>query len=483
MRQNALYFMALFRLTDFLPKLGQIDFNDMISRAATLVETGRFCSPFGYILVDEFQDLSPSRGRLLKALLDQRPGSQLLAVGDDWQSVFRFAGSDISCMTDYRQHFGEYERVDLTTTFRCSDHIASAASKFVLVNPSQIRTEVKSVNIGDMPSVHIGLAGKECPDPLAQALQLISTDAIRRGESVSVMLIGRYRHSSPRDLNKLAMEYPHLNLSFMTAHRSKGLEADYAIVLGLTSGKYGFPTEIADDPILDLVLAAPEKLSNAEERRLLYVAMTRAKRRVFLLAEGGNPSPFVRELMGNGFQVDVFGENPANDTRCPKCVEGTMIRREGPNGRMFYGCSNFPYCTHTRPPCVKCSHGLPEVKHGIAKCPECGHEEEACPHCGGRLVERVGPYGRFKGCSNFPTCTHTRQIQREADSPKDNTPMGARGFDVLTDWGIEPGEAEEIWARINGKAEDTAGKVANGQDPGVGNHDRSVGFEPIRQKQ
>ena len=100
----------------------------------------------------------------------------------------------------------------------------------------------------------------------------------------------------------------------MTVHRAKGLEADYAVVLGLCAGKHGFPVEIADDPLLDLVLAAPEALPNAEERRLLYVALTRARRKVFLLAEGGPPYAFVTELIDGKYDVTVFGRLP--EGRC-----------------------------------------------------------------------------------------------------------------------------------------------------------------------
>ena len=100
----------------------------MINRATDLVEEGRYRSPFGYILVDESQDISPSRARLLKALLDSSPGSQLSAVGDDWQAIYRFGGSDIAVMREFGDHFGAFERIDLPTTFRCVDRIATVAT-------------------------------------------------------------------------------------------------------------------------------------------------------------------------------------------------------------------------------------------------------------------------------------------------------------------------------------------------------------------
>ena len=147
----------------------------------------------------------------------------------------------------------------------------------------------------------------------------------------------------------------------MTVHGSKGLEADYVVVLGLCSGSYGFPTEITDDPLLDLVLSAPEGHPNAEERRLFYVALTRARRRVFLVADGGPPSPFVKELIDNGYDATVFGQPPESDVPCPKCRNGHLKRRESTrNESTFYGCSNYPYCDYLQPSC-------PCMRQGIAR--------------------------------------------------------------------------------------------------------------------
>ena len=119
----------------------------------------------------------------------------------------------------------------------------------------------------------------------------------RHDEISTVLLLGRYNHLRPTNMSGLSRQYPGLQFTYKTVHRSKGLEADYVVVLGLCSAKYGFPAEITDDPLLDLVLAAPEAHPNAEERRLLYVAITRARRHTFLLTEGGPPSSFATELI------------------------------------------------------------------------------------------------------------------------------------------------------------------------------------------
>ena len=423
-------FVAVFgpifeRYQDMLDRAGEIDFHDMITRATDHVETGRYRSPFGYILVDEFQDISPGRARLLKALLDSSPGAQLFAVGDDWQAIYRFGGSDIAVMREFGARFGEFERIDLETTFRCADRLCAVATEFVLRNPAQIRKSVRAIRKADGPAVFVGLPGDAGLSLLKEALDRIAEDARRHDGPSEVLLLGRYRHLQPLNLRSLAKQYPGLRFTYMTVHRAKGLEADYAVVLGFCAGRHGFPVEIADDPLLDLVMAAPEAHPNAEERRLLYVALTRARRQVFLLAERGEPSAFAKELMQDRNGVAVFGRPPEGDAPCPQCKEGRLERRENArDGSIFYGCSNWPYCKQTGRPCPKCGTGLP-VRSGVGfRCRDCGGSIEGCPVCDGWLETRMGRFGRFLGCSNYPGCDYTRNLQKSGARRK--SPSGVR---------------------------------------------------------
>ena len=418
-RVRAEAFLAVFgpvfeRYQGTLSRSGQIDFHDMIDRATDHVEAGRYRSPFGYILVDEFQDISPDRARLLKALLEKSPSAQLFAVGDDWQAIYRFAGSDIGIMREFAERFGDHERIDLETTFRCADRIASVATEFVLRNPTQIRKTVGSVHRADGPRVHVGLPGEQRLSLLSEALDRIAEDAARFEGKSSVLLLGRYNHTRPQNIPALARKHPGLQISYKTVHRSKGLEEDYVVVLGLCSGEHGFPSEIDDDPLLDLVLAVPEGYPNAEERRLLYVAITRARRRVFLLAEGGPTSPFAMELIDGGYDVTVFGRSPDGDVPCPVCIKGRLKRRESNrNGGIFYGCSNWPYCGYTQRPCPVCGKGLAVKADGAFRCRDCGLSIEGCPDCDGWLQTKVSQYGSFLGCSNYPACKYIRNNTQE----------------------------------------------------------------------
>ena len=417
-RLRAKAFVSVFKLIferyqETLSGLGQIDFHDMINKATDHVTSGRYRSPYGYILVDEFQDISPARASLLKALLDQSGEAQLFAVGDDWQAIFRFAGSDIAIMREFEKHFGDSERLALETTFRCSDRIAAVATEFILRNTAQIRKKVRATRKTRGPSVHVGLPGKNA-SLLKEVLDEIAADADKHDGRSTVLLLGRYRHTRPLNLSDQARRYPGLRLSYKTVHGSKGLEADYVVVLGLCSGSYGFPSEITDDPLLDLVLAAPEGHPNAEERRLFYVAVTRAKRRVFLVADGGPPSSFVKELIKDGYDITVFGKQPSSDVPCPKCVNGRLQQRENARtGSTFYGCSNYPYCDYVQPSCPACGTGLLVKTDGVFRCRDCGQDIESCPNCEGWLRPRIGKHGRFLGCSNYPDCGYTRDIRQQ----------------------------------------------------------------------
>ena len=382
----------------------EVDFESMIRDATAMVEDRTYHSPFRYVLVDEFQDISVGRAKLIKALCEQSVETQLFAVGDDWQSIYRFAGSDISVMRHFDQYFGATARSDLSTTYRCNQELVDVSAKFISANPAQLSKRVRGVRNRNDKAVYIGRTSKDLADPLHESLRRIRREA----PSANVLVLGRYRHTRPDNWEELKETFDSLTLRFRTVHSAKGLESDYAVIVGLSAGMYGFPSEIEDDPLLDLVLAEQEPFEHAEERRLFYVAITRAKHAVFLMAPEVKCSHFVEELEKPGYSIECFGPEPATRAHCPTCKTGLLRLRPGKNGN-FVGCANYPRCAYTSNTCPRCRNGIVKIADGRGICDACNEEVESCPTCAdGFLVKRQGKHGNFWGCSSYPQCRYTR---------------------------------------------------------------------------
>jgi DNA helicase-4 len=331
-----------------------IDFEDMLNLSADHLEAGDWESPYELVMVDEFQDASLARARLVQALV-AKPSRYLFAVGDDWQSINRFAGSDLSGMTQFEQRYGAAEVMRLERTFRFPQSIADVSSQFVLKNPSQLTKTVVSSTPEFPPTIGIVSVDKEAavaPAILYRLKQLRSqvlSGAVPQpdGRKLTVFVLGRYRHQSDyltgtRELADC------LDVRFMTTHASKGAEADYIVVPGMVSGKWGFPSTIPNDPVLRLAMPAAEEFPRAEERRLFYVALTRARRGVLLVTIDKRESPFLMEMVRDFglIRTNAIGET-LESIVCPRCNRAFMVRRNSKRGP-FYGCRRYPRCKGTR---------------------------------------------------------------------------------------------------------------------------------------
>ena len=397
-----------------------IDFQDMISRAADVVEGGHARLSFTHVLVDEFQDLSRGRARLLTSLLAQSPDRRLTCVGDDWQSIYRFAGSDLTLMTAFPQHFGHTATVTLDETFRFGQGLVDVGSRFICENPSQLRKQIRSHRELKQPPVVI-IAHHRPMERDPQAHRAAMADDIRRvlrqidrelgdAETVRVCLLGRYNHSLPvPDAQSLADGLPRLMVDFRTVHRAKGLEADFVVVLELVRGRYGFPSEIVDDPLLSLVLASPDGYPHAEERRLFYVALTRARRRVYLLTSSSRRSAFVDELLGPAYAGLVeANRDMGSRVPCHACGGVLVDRVKATSGARFWGCADYPYCDGSAPVCRVCLRGALVLDGVLLRCsePSCRRHADVCPRCErGRLVERSYARSRRERGRSFVACS------------------------------------------------------------------------------
>ena len=401
----------------------QIDFDDMIGLAAEYVSTSRFKSTWKYILVDEFQDISDPRARLVIALRDSVADSSLFCVGDDWQSVYRFTGSDIRYTTSFESSFGATKVSVLDKTFRFNNSICDISSRFIQENPIQVRKQLSTLTQVSSPAVSLLRANKirrddeQLDERISKVLSIISEIA---SAGASVYLLARFGFNLPdqSQLRSLRDEFPQLDISASTMHASKGKEADYVVLLGMEKGKHGFPSQKVTHPLLDALLPVCDEYPYAEERRLFYVALTRARFRSYLICDMAVASEFVVEILDKEYPLEL-GEFDTSLTQkffqlinCNRCKTGTMVAREGPNGR-FFGCSHYPLCDNTENGCTNCGSPMHKKdRHKVCLNTECDFELRICPRCGADMVQRNGKFGKFWGCRNYRgnednSCSHT----------------------------------------------------------------------------
>lgn len=328
----------------YLQERGEIDFNDMINSAIRYIKSGNYVNPYKYVIVDEYQDISKARFTLLQSLRKSKHFN-LFCVGDDWQSIYRFAGSDISFILAFEKYWGAAETSKIETTYRFPQQLIEVSGSFIMRNPVQLQKAMK----GRMDEEGFVLSEIDGASDKAVIEQiLIMLDELP--ENSSVYFIGRYSFESKllQEQDELECSYNKfsgltdiiyqdrldLKMSFLTAHKSKGLQADYVFIINNKNAKMGFPSKIQEAAILTLLLDNCDSYPYAEERRLYYVALTRAKKKVFLVTVNNKESEFVQELR------ERYGQ---------KMTEKIMT----------------------------------------------------CPQCGGKLVKKIGPYGKFTACSNY----------------------------------------------------------------------------------
>ena len=341
----------------------EMDFADLIVKATSQIKSGEFKPQFSHIIVDEFQDISRGRAEFLKSIRGDQV-TKLMCVGDDWQAIYGFTGSDVRITTDFEQHFGKFERVDLDKTFRFRQSIINASARFVQKNPKQLRKEIvgrpenveKDIIIVD--SFQSGLN-----DPIASILKVITKDTKDKKTGKKVLILGRYNFNKPENLNELSNKFKRLNIEYMTIHKSKGLQADNIIILSLETAKYGFPGSIDNDPIMNLVRPEEDTFEHAEERRLFYVALTRTKEKAYLI-KPLNPSPFLTEISSYP-EVSNIGDHQM-DLSCSECEDGTFILKY-PNKKLGFAweCSHGRYCGGVAKFCRVCEK-LPLIRN---RCP------------------------------------------------------------------------------------------------------------------
>ena len=293
------------RYNEYLKINNLIDFNDMINLSTNCIKENLFIHNYKYVIVDEYQDISHGRFNLLMSLRNQK-FYKLFCVGDDWQSIYRFSGSDISLITNYEKYVGSSYITRIENTYRFSSFIADISSKFIMKNPNQIKKKVNSkLNYKYAIKIIEKNNYKECLNELEKELLKLENYS-------TIYLLGRYKSDLEilKNNKNFYQEYNYkdkcldivyskridLNIKFLTIHSSKGLQSDYVIILNNKSSGMSFPSKITDLSLINLLLDNSDDFPYSEERRLFYVALTRCKKKVFLLVNSNNKSVFIKEI-------------------------------------------------------------------------------------------------------------------------------------------------------------------------------------------
>lgn len=408
----------------FLKKYNAVDFEDMINESARILretkESNRSLD-FKYVIVDEYQDISRQRFDLVSAIREVCD-AKVIAVGDDWQSIYAFSGSDITLFTKFAEKMGYASLLKITRTYRNSQEVIDIAGNFIQKNTTQITKELKSPKTITDPVIVYTYDStykeKEANNrsgvnyAIAHAIEMALEQIMefnrveKKTDAGEILLLGRFGFDGERlersglfeYINRggklKSVKYPKLNITFMTAHASKGLGYDNVIVVNGRNETYGFPSKIEDDPVLSLVIKGDRSIDYAEERRLFYVAMTRTKNRVYFIAPEQNPSEFLLEikrdyknviLKGNWneeVQKDIWGKK-----YCPLCGYPLQLRYKKSFGLRLYICTNEPEI------CGFMTNDIAAGKLSILKCEQCRD---------GYLIAKQGQgKSYFLGCTNY----------------------------------------------------------------------------------
>jgi DNA helicase-2/ATP-dependent DNA helicase PcrA len=267
-------------------ELNAIDYDDMIGLAIGLLENdpavrAAVLERYRYVFVDEFQDVSDDNVRLLGLVLPDR-GGNLFAVGDDWQSIYGFRNARVEYIVRMKRYFPGAEVRRLTVNYRSRREIVSLSGRFIRRNRFRTRKGLAAHRGRGGRVVRLVVAGIEEEAALIHGI----VGEKKAGVTLAVLFRNNWQCRYLRERLRPAAEEQ--GVSVMTMHASKGLEFDTVVVAGISDG-------IIPDPESGL----------EEERRLLYVACTRAREELVIIAHAGERGGVARF----GRELGVVGKN------------------------------------------------------------------------------------------------------------------------------------------------------------------------------
>lgn len=401
-----------------LKEKNAIDFEDMINDSAKIIHEQEISGKkldFKYIIVDEYQDISRQRFNLTKEL-SNLCNAKIIAVGDDWQSIYAYAGSDITLFTHFKEAFGYGLELSITKTYRNAQEVIDIAGGFIQKNTSQIRKALVSPKHIKDPIVietyteevdrkqYEGKGGKYFL--IGKTVEKVIKKILQENPNSSILLLGRYGFDAynlgkssdfvydEKTGNLYSKTFENKPIEFMTVHRAKGLGYDNVIIINARNEVYGFPSQVQEDPVLKFVVKDDHSIEYAEERRLFYVALTRTKNRVYIVAPQEHPSEFVTELLDDYYSnIVVYGDVVIDEItdnqvvkKCPACGYPLQLRYKKAYGLKLWICSNEPEI---------CDFMTNNLKGGILpimKCDKCRD---------GYMIVKEGKGLPFLGCTNY----------------------------------------------------------------------------------
>ena len=402
--------------TKCLKERNAIDFEDMINESARILreaEEQQIVPDFKYIIVDEYQDISRQRFDLTKEL-SKLCNAKIIAVGDDWQSIYAYAGSDITLFTHFKETFGYGLELRITKTYRNAQEIIDIAGGFIQKNTEQIQKALISPKHITNPVIiqtytenvdrklYEGRGGKYFL--VGETVEKIMKEILSENSQSSILLLGRYGFDGfnltksadfvywEKTGNVTSKTFADIEMEFMTVHRAKGLGYDNVIIINAIDSVYGFPSKIQEDPVLHYVVKTDRSIEYAEERRLFYVALTRTKNRVYIVTPQQRPSEFVRELVRDypnvtlRGQLDETQQNSGEIKYCPICGYPLQLRYKKAYGLRLWICSNEPEI------CDFLTNDLQGDGMSILKCDQCKD---------GYLIVKRGKAKPFLGCTKY----------------------------------------------------------------------------------
>lgn len=318
-----------------LSEYDKIDFEDMINKAIEELDKNPKlkADAYDHILIDEYQDISAQRNKLIKKILDRNPNCKLFCVGDDWQSIMAFAGSNVNYFVNFASIFEDPAIQIISTNYRNDRTIVKAGTSLIRNNkahqiqkPTQAKKDdTKEIVVISCPKrndcgdrfyeeiaydcinrIKIYLQNGYSPEDILVLTRFMRTRIKSRYQFLA-HIITFIEHAKQKDLE---LSCGHANITsrvrLLTVHKSKGLEAKVVFILDVTKGTYGFPSEIEDPTIFDIArIEEPSQDSLEEERRLFYVGITRAIDDLYIYTCDSAKSQFLDEIDGYTKEIQI----------------------------------------------------------------------------------------------------------------------------------------------------------------------------------